>query len=163
MKTKLVLLMIVASAAPCRAHMMGSTGRPASSSAQSSQAQAWNDLDPQPGQPPKKKAAKPGVPSKLDKERAAEAERLKAQRATCDAAPPAEQQACYDKMKSDHEKWHAAHDPEDEGFNHLKPGGLKEQVEARKKCNAIPNLNDRMDCLKSLSKPQKFSDSPAQK
>ena len=163
MKNSAVALLVALTACSfARAHMMGGSGRPASYGKGSS-ADAWQDLDPQEGNDPtkpkpKRKPKKSGPRTKLDKERAEEAERLKKQRAVCDAAPEYERDGCYGKMKADHEKWHEQHDPEEGDVKHMEKRDLRGDMDARAACNAIKDFNERFGCLKNLSQPRGLSE-----
>jgi len=89
------------------------------------------------------------APTKLDELRAAEAVRLKAQRARCDAESGARQQACYDELSASHEKWHEKYDPmPDEGS---KMGPL-----TRAQCYKLHDAKKQRQCLRALYKSKRL-------
>ncbi|MFI5346355.1 MAG: hypothetical protein ACHQ51_08270 [Elusimicrobiota bacterium] len=114
-------------------------------------AQAINSIGAQNG-----KAESSGA---LDRARNAEAERLKATRAECDAQDPSQREDCYARIQIDHEKWHELNEP---------MGGASEMTdfkklrEAREKCLKLPQAKKRRQCLKDLYKKKPRSTQPAE-
>jgi hypothetical protein len=86
--------------------------------------------------------------TKLDHERNDEAERLKSERARCDALEGADADGCYEEMRATHEAWHERYEP-----MHLPElPDFKKQRLARAKCMKIKDVKKRHQCLMDLVK-----------
>ncbi len=106
-------------------------------------------LDAQASQNATPASGSSGPRSKLDRERGAEAERLKTARARCDALDGLDAEACYEEMRATHEAWHEKYEPM-KGLSELPD--FKKMREARAKCLKLKDPKKRRQCLKDLVK-----------